>query len=178
MQNRMPASWKENIRTAEQYHNYRGELYEGDEYWEVASSPEEEDSFERHCYKIASELARMVIDKQRDYGTENILAFEEKGIVVRMNDKIARLKNLVWGNRIPNNETLDDTYRDLAGYSIVALMLRSGTFQLPLETSASWIREEESLNDTMAKKFTVECKACGGQLNKHGRCRDCGVENG
>lgn len=87
--------------------------------------------FEDACYEIATELARLVISKQKDYGHENILAFGEFGILVRVNDKIARLKNLQ--DKEVSNEPTEDSWKDMAGYSILAIMLRRGTFELPLK---------------------------------------------
>ena len=52
-------------------------------------------SFNQACYEVAREIADIVIKKQHDYGHENILAFGEFGVLVRTNDKLARLKNLI-----------------------------------------------------------------------------------
>lgn len=90
-------------------------------------------TFEEAIHKIAAEIAELVISKQHDYGHGNILAFGELGVLVRCSDKIERLKNL-WKRGIePENETVTDTWRDLVGYSMIALMLRAETFTLPLE---------------------------------------------
>lgn len=90
-------------------------------------------TFEEGCRQIADELANLVIEKQKDYGQANILDFGEFGVLVRTNDKIARLKNLYKQGKKPRNEALDDSWKDNAGYSIVALMVRRGWFSLPLE---------------------------------------------
>ncbi len=98
------------------------------------------DSFDNAVSIIAEELATLVIGKQKDYGKRNILDFGEMGILIRSNDKFARLKNLLNVNSVspgtrvatPNNESIEDTWKDIAGYAIVALMLRKGWFELPL----------------------------------------------
>ena len=90
-------------------------------------------SFEEACYVGGLEIERVVVDKQKDYGQENILAFGDKGIVVRLWDKASRLKNLVWSGRSPKNESITDTYRDIAGYAIIAIMLERGWFNLELK---------------------------------------------
>jgi hypothetical protein len=61
--------------------------------------------------------------KQMDYGSGNISAFGEFGVLVRMNDKIERLKHL---NKMPNpkNESIEDSYMDLSNYAIIAMMIR------------------------------------------------------
>ena len=90
-------------------------------------------TFEEACRLTAQEIAELVISKQKDYGQANILDFGEFGVLVRTNDKVARLKNLFREKKAPRNETLDDTWKDTAGYSIVALMVRKNWFTLPLE---------------------------------------------
>ena len=90
-------------------------------------------SFEEACYAVGMEIERLVIDKQKDYGQENILAFADKGITVRLWDKISRLKNLVWNGNSPKNESITDTYRDIAGYAIIAIMLERGWFTLKIK---------------------------------------------
>lgn len=82
------------------------------------------------CQQVANEIVELLWLKQQDYGYRNILDFAELGCLVRANDKICRLKNLV--DKEPENEKVDDSWADLAGYAIIALMLRRGTFTLPL----------------------------------------------
>tara|TARA_R100000808_G_C2032209_1_gene75530 strand:- start:181 stop:525 length:345 start_codon:yes stop_codon:yes gene_type:complete len=91
-------------------------------------------SYEESCREAALEIAQVVINKQHDYGHDNILAFREKGLVVRLWDKVARLKNLMWKNDYePKNESVVDTFIDIGGYSIIALMLHKDTFKNELE---------------------------------------------
>jgi hypothetical protein len=42
-----------------------------------------------------------------------------------MNDKIQRLITLIGNNSTPNNESLEDTFRDLNNYSIMALIVNN-----------------------------------------------------
>ena len=84
-------------------------------------------SFEEACRATALKVANIVIAKQHDYGHDNILAFKEQGLVVRLWDKINRLKNLFWTNSEPKNESIEDTFTDIAGYAIIGLMLAEGT---------------------------------------------------
>ena len=71
--------------------------------------------------------------KQHDYGHENINSFGHFGVVVRLNDKVARLKNLTMRNLLPSNESLIDTYEDIIGYCVILLMIHDNTFQLELD---------------------------------------------
>jgi hypothetical protein len=98
---------------------------------EEPASPE---TFEEAVESVLDDLLETMVSKQRDYGRGNIDAFGEIGVLVRASDKLARLKNLLHDNPgEPSNETLDDTWKDLANYGIIALMLRRGTWGLPLK---------------------------------------------
>lgn len=85
-------------------------------------------TFEQSCRESALQIAEIVISKQHDYGHDNILAFREQGLVVRLWDKISRLKNLIWKNATPKNESIQDTFIDIGGYAIIGLMLLNNTF--------------------------------------------------
>lgn len=66
--------------------------------------------------------------KQASYGPGNIAKFGEKGVIIRMNDKMERLIRLVYDEG-PNplaDETVEDTYLDMADYAVIALVCRSG----------------------------------------------------
>lgn len=98
----------------------------------MATSP---DSFEQAVRLLANELSDILISKQHDYGHSNIVDFGEYGVLVRANDKMARLKNLLspLGETQPKNETIEDSWKDLANYAIIALMVRRNWFELPLK---------------------------------------------
>ena len=69
--------------------------------------------------------------KQACYGKGNISKFGELGTLVRSYDKIERLYNLVYkqrDNKMPE-ETIDDTWLDLADYALIALLVRSGAWE-------------------------------------------------
>ena len=87
-----------------------------------------DNSFEQACRDTALRIAEIVISKQHDYGYENILAFREQGLVLRLWDNVSRLKNLIWGKGTPKNESIEDTFIDIAGYAIIGLMLANETF--------------------------------------------------
>lgn len=76
-------------------------------------------------HMIAEEIADLLDSKRAAYGTENIRKFGEYGVLVRVSDKVERLITLTRkGLDGLNDESLEDTWRDLAGYAILALMLR------------------------------------------------------
>lgn len=72
--------------------------------------------------------------KQKDYGPNNISVFGELGVIVRVNDKFERLKHLtkpLFEGRSadgPKNESIEDTWKDIANYATIALMLRNGVW--------------------------------------------------
>jgi hypothetical protein len=79
-----------------------------------------------------------VIRKQKDYGHHNIAMFGITGLVIRIHDKIARAENLLTKQNMENavpGESLYDTFLDIIGYSIIALMWLDNTFMLKLEES-------------------------------------------
>ena len=90
-------------------------------------------TFEEAIDEIFAEQRQIMLEKQFDYGHENITAFGEMGCLVRSSDKISRLKNLLGKKQNPKNEALEDSWRDLLNYALIALMLRKGTFKLPLQ---------------------------------------------
>lgn len=95
------------------------------------------------CHKLHPDSERFVelmndhIDlhllKQQDYGDDdnpfaNIRASEEFGVpawvgaLIRMNDKMVRLKSMVRKGYLAN-ESVEDSLRDLAVYATIALVL-------------------------------------------------------
>lgn len=78
-------------------------------------------------HNVAEEIACLLDRKGQDYGTENIKKFGSHGVLVRVSDKVERLINLSKRNNKPNFESVEDTWRDIAGYAILALIeLREG----------------------------------------------------
>lgn len=93
-------------------------------------------TFDDATLRKAHELAALVISKQRSYGKGNILESPidpKMNIAVRLNDKLQRLNNLIKQDINPQDETLQDTAKDIAGYGIVLWLLLDDEFQLPLE---------------------------------------------
>jgi hypothetical protein len=87
---------------------------------------------DNHGIWSADEMTALLCRKQRDYGHGNITAFGARGVVVRLSDKVERLKNLKTSGNTPANESLLDTYDDIVGYCTILLMLANETFNLRL----------------------------------------------
>jgi hypothetical protein len=94
-------------------------------------------TFEEATYLTFAKCAELMIAKQHDYGHRNITDFGEFGVLVRLNDKVARLKNLYEKNREPKNESVSDSWADICNYAAISLMLREGIFTLPLSEEAN-----------------------------------------
>jgi len=75
-------------------------------------------------HEIANEIVNMLDRKHADYGEGNLLKFGEKGILIRVSDKVERLVNLLKNSTNPNNESVEDTWEDIAGYAIQAIRIR------------------------------------------------------
>lgn len=85
--------------------------------------------FNNDLADITSGLFDLLIKKHTDYGPKNISQSPGgplNGLRVRMWDKIARINNLIDSGATPENESLIDSYRDLANYSIIAIMVLEG----------------------------------------------------
>ena len=84
---------------------------------------------------IQSEMFELFLRKQADYGPTNVGMGSEvvdtdkkvkrslAGLSVRMNDKVQRLLNLTFNNKVPKNESLEDTLIDIANYAVMALIV-------------------------------------------------------
>lgn len=79
--------------------------------------------------KIALANIQVLDRKQRDYGSGNIAAFGEFGVLVRTWDKVSRLRNLLTNVKTPANESIEDSWLDLCNYSIIAVLCRRGEWR-------------------------------------------------
>jgi len=85
------------------------------------------------AYDLIINQARTIfLQKQNDYGSDNISALGIQGVFVRMWDKINRLKRLVWESRENKvkDESIDDTFLDILNYAIIALLLKNDWWKL------------------------------------------------
>ena len=112
---------------------YKKETHEAINYIEE-NYPETAKEFQR----LQFEQWLLFCKKQMDYGPSNISmgtplkTDDEKrlslvGLIVRVNDKIQRLLNLVVkNNREAQNEPVVDAFKDLACYGIIAQIVKNG----------------------------------------------------
>lgn len=97
-------------------------------------SPKAKSSGSERFHEVLRELGELHDMKQADYGNDedpfaNVRQSGEWGLepwvgaLVRLNDKVQRLKSMVRNGKL-NNESAEDSMRDIAVYSIIALVLK------------------------------------------------------
>lgn len=74
-------------------------------------------------HAIVDPILELVVRKNTDYGG-SMFELGLKGIFVRITDKIARLRRLVWEGHaaLVQDERITDVFSDLIGYSVGALV--------------------------------------------------------
>lgn len=81
------------------------------------------------AFNILIEALNLLVKKHEDYGPKNISEAPGgalQGLLVRLHDKMARLKNLTENNKTPNNESIEDTFIDIINYATIALLVIQG----------------------------------------------------
>lgn len=83
-------------------------------------------NFEDAVDKVYAELAALLLSKHKDYGPKNIADAPGgalNGLRVRIHDKLARINNLVDTGDVPQYESLEDSFKDMANYAIIGLLV-------------------------------------------------------
>ena len=96
--------------------------------WELRQPPSA-DSFEVSVAHTFQELLDLLLSKHKDYGPKNISEAPGgaiNGLRVRMHDKLARINNLVDNVKEPEHESLEDSFKDMANYAIIGLLVLRG----------------------------------------------------
>ena len=82
--------------------------------------------FDKDVRNRFDECMELLLRKHSDYGPANIgnaPGGPLNGLRVRMHDKLARINHLIDTGATPENESLRDSFLDLANYSVIALMV-------------------------------------------------------
>ena len=90
------------------------------------SAPALDPKFAVAVSETFNELKELLVKKHLDYGPKNISDSPGgplNGLRVRMHDKLARINNLVDKGATPQYESLEDSFKDMANYSIIALLV-------------------------------------------------------
>ncbi|QNR70187.1 DUF1599 domain-containing protein [Paenibacillus peoriae] len=84
-----------------------------------------ENNQDQRIEEICNEVESLLKRKNHDYGNSFSIQFEKYGILsalIRMDDKMRRLENLVQGSKAKVEESIEDTLLDQIGYGILALV--------------------------------------------------------
>ena len=87
------------------------------------------EQFKVEAKPFYSETYQVLVKKQADYGPLNISRAPGgplNGLRVRMHDKLSRINHLIDSGATPENESLRDSFLDLANYSTIAMMVLDG----------------------------------------------------
>ena len=85
--------------------------------------------FEGALDRKFQEAFDLLLKKHRDYGPKNISNSPGgplNGLRVRIHDKLARISNLMDSGVAPENESLRDSFIDMANYAMIGLMVLDG----------------------------------------------------
>jgi hypothetical protein len=96
---------------------------------EVFDIDDKSTSFESSVASTFQELVDLLLSKHRDYGSKNISDAPGgalNGLRVRMHDKLARINNLYSSQTNPEHESLEDSFKDMANYAIIGLLVLRG----------------------------------------------------
>ena len=86
-------------------------------------------NFEESVAKVYADSQAVLLNKHLDYGPKNISGSPGgslNGLRVRMHDKLARINHLMDSGATPQNESLEDSFLDLANYAIIAQLVIRG----------------------------------------------------
>lgn len=85
--------------------------------------------FQVNLARVVKDLESLLLSKHKDYGPKNISLSPGgplNGLRVRMWDKLARINNLIESGVKPEHESLQDSFKDMANYAIIGLLVLEG----------------------------------------------------
>jgi hypothetical protein len=97
-----------------------------DELYAKARKANADNRFMQNVSLLYIDLEDLLLSKHRDYGPRNISDAPGgalNGLRVRMHDKLARINNLVDSGASPEHESLEDSFKDMANYAIIGLLV-------------------------------------------------------
>lgn len=80
---------------------------------------------EKHFTEITRGMRDIYLKKNSDYGdsfSKSLDEFGQVAFIVRASDKMERMKSLHVRSQVVDDESLEDTVRDLANYCVMFLM--------------------------------------------------------
>lgn len=119
------------------------------------------DNFDTNIKKITDDLATTVINKNHDYGNSFESTMNNYGnnvLLIRLSDKLNRIESLMSGkDQQVSDESITDTLKDLAGYSILAVELfNRDSPKKQVKAPVSYKRVSRGKNKQPAEKLIYE----------------------
>lgn len=106
--------------------------------------------------KVCGELLQMFLKKHRDYGKGNILDTKELGIAFRVSDKLNRLKHLLSNAKVPENESVEESWIDIGVYAVIAVLYRRSWFKrLEVKSQKTWLKINSALFGYHIHQFLI-----------------------
>ena len=91
----------------------------------IPANPEPADTWSLDLGELLQEVGILMRDRHKKYGSGNISKRGIPGILVRLDDKLARIDN---GDMDYADESYRDAWMDVVGYSLIALMCLDGNW--------------------------------------------------
>lgn len=109
--------------------------------------------------KILEEQRALFFSKLADYGTEDITEIGIEGVVNRLTEKLCRVKNLLKKGGGASVESIRDSYMDIMGYALIALLVHDGDWEKGIDESAILIQRSQA-----AKEFDIPTPKKAGDV--------------
>lgn len=87
--------------------------------------------FESEVQQRFDELRDLLFKKHNDYGAKNVAQSPGgalNGLRVRLWDKQARINHLIDSGATPENESLRDSFVDMANYALIGMLVLDGVW--------------------------------------------------
>lgn len=97
--------------------------------WSLLAT-EDDPEYYKNWLSVVQKMSILFLKKNRDYGTANLASSWLQGIAVRLGDKVSRVWNIILNkNQINTNETVGETFLDIAAYGIIGYMMETGLWK-------------------------------------------------
>ena len=79
-------------------------------------------NYNEYC-RLQKEIEELSRKKNADYGCDSLIRFGNFGILIRLSDKLDRLKSLYKNNKLQvTDEKLEDTLKDIVNYAMYMIL--------------------------------------------------------
>jgi hypothetical protein len=103
----------------------------------IPLQPKKPTTFEEALDQVLAGIRAELIAKHHDYGTKNLMRRGQLGLIVRSEDKLARVENLQDKSALVEGEDITKSWLDVAGYAIQGILMNQGQYELPMTVPVS-----------------------------------------